>query len=129
VLLARALVARDELPRLLREAGAEVDVVPAYETQPVPAAELAERIRDAAIDVVLLTSSSIVRALVDALGSGARDQLATLTVASIGPITTRTAEELGVRVDVAAQVHTLDGLLDALDGHFRALALPAARGE
>jgi uroporphyrinogen III methyltransferase/synthase len=128
VLLSRALVARDELPRLLREAGAEVDVVPAYETQPVPPAELAERIRNAAVDVVLLTSSSIVRSLVDALGSTARDQLAALTVASIGPVTTQTAEELGVRVDVAADVHTLDGLLDALEAHFRAAASPPRAG-
>jgi uroporphyrinogen III methyltransferase/synthase len=129
VLLSRARVARDELPRLLREAGGEVDVVPAYETQAVPGAELAARIREAAVEVVLLTSSSIVRSLVEALGSTAPEQLAALTVASIGPVTTKTAEELGVRVDVSAGVHTLDGLLDALEAYFRARALPAGGGE
>ena len=41
-----------------------------------------------------------------------------LTVASIGPITTRTAEERGVRVDVTAKTYTVDGLLDALERHF-----------
>ncbi|HEY3500776.1 MAG TPA: uroporphyrinogen-III C-methyltransferase [Polyangiaceae bacterium] len=129
VLIARALVARDELPRLLREAGAEVDVVAAYETRPVPVATVLERLDEARADVVLLTSSSIARSLVTALGPRARDHLASLTVASIGPITTKTAEELGVRVDVAAPVHTLDGLLDALERHFPGAPLPAAPRE
>jgi uroporphyrinogen-III synthase len=40
-------------------------------------------------------------------------------VASIGPITTKTAEELGVRVDVTATTFTVDGLLDALERFFR----------
>lgn len=129
VLIPRALVARDALPDLLREAGAVVDVVAAYETKPVPPSVVLERIEAARVDVALLTSSSIARSLVEALAPNAGERLAALTVASIGPITTQTAAELGVRVDVAAKVHTVEGLLDALEEHFRASALPVAREE
>lgn len=35
-------------------------------------------------------------------------------VACIGPVTADTARHLGLRVDVVAEVHTIDGLVDAL---------------
>jgi uroporphyrinogen III methyltransferase/synthase len=119
VLIVRALVARDALPTLLREAGALVDVVPAYETRPAPAGpkSLVELVETCAVDTVLFTSSSTVSATVERLGASARELLGRLTVASIGPITTRTAEELGIRVDVTATTFTVEGLLDALEAH------------
>jgi uroporphyrinogen III methyltransferase/synthase len=120
VLIVRALVARDALPNLLREAGSEVDVVAAYETRPAAPGpkSLVELVETRAVDTVLFTSSSTVTATVERLGPHARDLLGVLTVASIGPITTRTAEELGIRVDVTATTFTVDGLLDALERHF-----------
>jgi uroporphyrinogen III methyltransferase/synthase len=120
VLIARALVARDVLPALLREAGAEVDVVAAYETRPAPAGpkSLVELVETRAVDTVLFTSSSTVKTTVERLGASAVELLGRLTVASIGPITTRTAEELGLRVDVTATTFTVDGLLDALEKYF-----------
>ena len=39
-------------------------------------------------------------------------------VACIGPVTAATARDLGVRVDLEAEVHTVDGLVDALTSHF-----------
>jgi uroporphyrinogen III methyltransferase/synthase len=110
VLLARAAEARDVLPEALRGRGAEVDVVALYET-------VRERPDDEALaaaqgaDYVTFTSSSTVRNLVEALGerfpSGAR-------VVSIGPVTSETARELGLTVDVEAERHDVDGLLAAL---------------
>ncbi len=125
VLLARALVARDVLPNLLREQGTQVDVVPAYETKPAPAARVLEAFTNGAIDSVLLTSSSTVSALAAALGAGAAEALRNVCVASIGPITSETARQLGIRVDVSATTYTVAGLLDALETHFRAKSLPA----
>lgn len=120
VLIVRALVARDALPNLLREAGAEVDVVAAYETRPAAPGpkSLVELVETRAVDTVLFTSSSTVTTTVERLGPHARELLGALTVASIGPITTRTAEELGIRVDVTATTFTVDGLLDALERYF-----------
>ena len=40
--------------------------------------------------------------------------------ATIGPVTSKTAMERGLRVDVEAAEHTIDGLVDALLGAFRA---------
>jgi uroporphyrinogen III methyltransferase/synthase len=119
VLLARALVARDALPELLRESGARVDVVPVYETVRADAGEaLRGQFEQGEIEVALFTSSSTVNAVVDTLGADAAELLAKVTVASIGPITSQTLSERGIRTDVVASTFTVDGLLDALEAHF-----------
>jgi uroporphyrinogen III methyltransferase/synthase len=120
VLLARAEMARDVVPDTLRAHGAEVDVVAAYRTEPVSgeARERLVRLVEQEADVVLFTSSSMVTALVDALGERAREVLALRTVACIGPVTRETLARAGVRIDVEARVFTVQGLLDALEEHF-----------
>lgn len=115
VLLARAREAREVLPDELRARGVEVEIVAAYETELVagPEAEaLVQGVRESS--AVLLTSSSVVRSLVLALGSH-RELLADKILVSIGPVTTATARELGVSVQVEAQQYTVDGALDALE--------------
>jgi uroporphyrinogen III methyltransferase / synthase len=119
VLIARAQVARDVLPDLLQKAGASVEVVPVYETVAADAgALLSAHFERGEIDVALFTSSSTVNAVVDTLGARAAELLARVTVASIGPITSQTLSERGVRTDVVATTFTVDGLLDALEAHF-----------
>ena len=110
VLIPRAAEARDVLPEGLRERGWDVDVVEAYRTvQGRPSdADLA---RAASADIVTFTSSSTVRnflAVCDTVPP---------TVACIGPITAETAREHGLTVDVEAETHTIDGLLDVLVAH------------
>jgi uroporphyrinogen III methyltransferase/synthase len=110
VLVARATEARDVLPDALRERGAEVDVVALYETvREEPSAEATEAAQGA--DYVTFTSSSTVTNLIAALGdrfpTGAR-------IVSIGPVTSETARAAGLRVDVEAEQHDVDGLLAAL---------------
>lgn len=117
VLLPRALEAREELPSLLRNAGLQVDVVPAYQTLPIGGEKMLELRRlfeRQEIDTVLFTSSSMVQATVAALGADAKCVLAGVCVSSIGPITTATAKRLGIDVDVEASVYTVAGLLDTL---------------
>ena len=109
VLLARAEVARDVLPDGLRAMGWEVDVVDTYRTIPVvPTDE--QRAEVTGADVVTFTSSSTVEHWVAAFGAESVPPL----VACIGPITADTARRLGMRVDVIAEVHTIDGLVDAV---------------
>jgi uroporphyrinogen III methyltransferase/synthase len=117
LLLLRALQAREILPETLAAAGRVVDVVPAYETSAVSgeALEALGRALDGEVDVVLLTSSSMVAAVAGALGPSAAAKLARVTLVSIGPVTSATCQELGIRVDVEASVHTVDGALDALE--------------
>ncbi len=116
VLLPRAKIAREALPTLLREAGAEVDIVTAYVTETSPADAAEVRARLAAVDAVTFTSSSTVESLL-ALVPDAAALLQPLKVASIGPLTTDTAKRLGVRIDVTASEHTSAGLVRALKEH------------
>ena len=121
VLVARAEVAREALPEGLRAAGCEVDTVAAYRTHPAPGALLegvGALLEAGELDVVTLTSSSTVEHLCDGLGERAPQLLARACVACISPVTTRAAEKRGIRVDVTASVHTLPGLVSALEAHF-----------
>jgi uroporphyrinogen III methyltransferase/synthase len=123
VLLPRALVARDALPDALRARGFTVDVVAAYETRPAPAATreaLVRALSTGDVDVAIFTSSSTVTETLAVLGDRATELLGRVTVGSIGPITTRTLADNGVRVDVTAESFTIEGLLLALERHFSA---------
>lgn len=121
VLLPRALEARSALPDALRAAGAEVDVVPAYETRPIPGARRTELVRalsEGEIHAVLFTSASTVESLTDLLGNATAELLERATVASIGPITSRKASEAGLKVHVQAEQYTIEGLLAALERYY-----------
>jgi len=112
VLVARAEQARDVLPDGLRERGYEVDVLPVYRTvKAAPDAEMLARVRRGDVDAITFTSSSTVKNFCDAVGELADPQP---LVVSIGPITSKTAKERGLRVDAEAAEHTIDGLVAAL---------------
>jgi uroporphyrinogen-III synthase len=114
VLLARAEQARDVLPEGLEEKGYAVDVLGTYRTvTATPDADLVERVRNGDVDAVTFTSSSTVTNFCDLLGAVPDPQP---LVVSIGPVTSKTAFERGLRVDVEAEEHTIDGLVDALTG-------------
>jgi len=118
-LLPQALVARPTLAEALEGAGLQVDAVPVYRTVPASlerAAELRSWLRQGAIDIITLTSGSTAERLCDLLGHEAPALLGSVAIASIGPVTTRTAERLGLRVAVTAEQSTIPGLVDALLG-------------
>jgi len=112
VLVARAEQARDVLPAGLSERGYEVDVLPVYRTvTATPDPTALERVRTGGVDALTFTSSSTVTNLCDLLGAVPAPQP---LVVSIGPVTSKTAKERGLRVDVEASEHTIDGLVAAL---------------
>ena len=125
VLLVRAKIARDVIPRELRKAGAEVDVVEAYETVAPKFSE--KRLRALLASKTLrphaitFTSSSTVRNFVELLGlRSARAALQKparhqgVHTASIGPITSATLREFGLPVDIEAKEYTIPGLVAAI---------------
>ena len=125
ILLVRAKVARDVIPRELRRAGAHVDVVEAYETV-VPHSSRT-RLQAALANprrrphLVTFTSSSTVRNFVDLLGARSAKSrvqllqlLAGIRMASIGPVTSQTLRDLGLPVDIAAKQFTIPGLIQAI---------------
>jgi uroporphyrinogen-III synthase len=125
VLLVRAKVARDVIPKELRKAGAVVDVFEAYETV-VPASSRARL--QAALknpnrrpDVITFTSSSTAKNFVQLLGSAGRSRndqrpskLKEVSLASIGPVTSGTLRELKLWVDIEAREYTIPGLVQAI---------------
>jgi uroporphyrinogen III methyltransferase / synthase len=117
VLLPRAEEAREALPERLREMGAKLDVVAAYRTvrDAGSAVEVVAALESGAIHAVTFTSSSTVRNFVESVGAGsAAALLRGVCVASIGPITSATARELGIEPDIEAAEHTIPGLVEAL---------------
>ena len=117
ILLPRAAAAREILPEKLREQGAEVDVVPVYqtvtaETSPEEIAELTQELEDGDIDYVTFTSSSTVHNLIKLLGSTA--PLANVKKACIGPVTAETLKKYGLTPDIEAETYTIEGLVEAI---------------
>lgn len=128
VLLARARVARDVIPRELTKLGARVDVVEAYETV-VPQASR-KRLRAAfesaknRPNVIAFTSSSTVKNFVALLPGNRGSRLPRATkmlngvkLASIGPVTSSTLRGLGLSVDIEAAEYTIPGLIEAIARH------------
>jgi uroporphyrinogen-III synthase len=127
VLVVRAKVARDIIPRELRRAGAHVDVVEAYET--VTPKSSGKRLRGLLANrarrphAITFTSSSTVKNFVQLLGlRGARAALrkpahrSGVHTASIGPVTSATLREFGLPVDIEAREYTIPGLVMAIWG-------------
>lgn len=111
-LLVRAANARDVLPKRLAKLGAIVDEAIAYrtvlETQDGTGAR--ERFERDGADLVTFTSSSTVTNFL-ALKLPWPGNLRT---ASIGPITSETMRQAGLKVDVEAIRHDIDGLVEAI---------------
>jgi uroporphyrinogen III methyltransferase / synthase len=112
ILLVRAEKARDTLPKELSGLGAIVDEASAYRTVPETRDTSGARrrlARDGA-DLITFTSSSTVDNFL-ALGlpwpKGMR-------IASIGPITSKTIRDHGLKVDVEAPRHDISGLVQAI---------------
>jgi uroporphyrinogen III methyltransferase/synthase len=121
VLIPRAAVARDYLPRALEEAGARVDVVPAYRTA-VP--DDLDRGRVAAMlsgsaDCIAFTSSSTVRNLAQLFDTqDLSEALAGVVIACIGDITATTAAYYGLQVEIQPPQFTIPALARAIAGYF-----------
>ncbi len=120
VLLVRAKVARDVIPTQLRNAGAHVDVVEAYETvvPPRSRARLKAALKNSRKrpHVVTFTSSSTVKNFVELLGSRKTKSRALdgVLMSSIGPVTSSTLRDLGLPVNIAAKEFTIPGLVSAI---------------
>ncbi|MCS7009064.1 MAG: uroporphyrinogen-III synthase, partial [Chthoniobacterales bacterium] len=111
-LLPRAEGARDVLPKLLTEMGAIVDEAIAYRTIPEtedPAGGV-RRFREEGADFVTFTSSSTAESF-HSIGLNLPKGCFS---ASIGPITSKSMRELGIRVDIEASRHDIIGLVEAI---------------
>lgn len=116
ILLARAEKARDLLPRELSALGAIVDEGFAYRTVPETRDDSGARRRllEEGADLITFTSSSTVENFL-ALELPWPEKM---QVASIGPITSKTARDHGLEVAVEARRHDIPGLVAAIRKFF-----------
>jgi len=116
-LLLRADIARPLLrERLLADGAAEVRDVAVYETKPSDAlpGELLDALEKKQVNWVTFTSSSTAKNFAALLGPDYRQRLEGVKIASIGPITTGTLNELGLPLTIQAESFDIDGLIDAI---------------
>jgi uroporphyrinogen III methyltransferase/synthase len=112
ILLVRAEKARDVLAKELSTMGAIVDEAFAYRTVPETrdTSGAQRQLAQDGADLIMFTSSSTVENFL-ALGlpwpKGMR-------IASIGPITSKTVRDQGLKVDVEARRHDINGLVQAV---------------
>ena len=120
ILIPRAEVAREVLPDELRDMGAEVDVVTAYRTvRPEPELDwIRKYFLDKKVSAITFTSSSTVKNFVEMFGKEAGSLLDSVVVACIGPVTRKTAEELGIKTDIMPKEYTTPALAEALVEYF-----------
>ncbi|MFN2498842.1 MAG: uroporphyrinogen-III synthase [Pyrinomonadaceae bacterium] len=125
ILLPRASVARDLLPKALEAAGARVDVVPVYRTALPPDLD---RGRVAAMlsggaDCIAFTSASTVKNLARLFDTQDLDVvLAGVTIACLGDVTAATAADLGLQVDILPAQPTIPFFAFAIADHFARLS-------
>jgi len=118
ILIPRAEKARDILPAALAAAGGQVDVVAVYRTEKpanLDVDSVLEMFKNRTIHAVTFTSSSTVSNFVDIVGSlRIGELLKGVMTASIGPVTTESARQLGLDVTVEAHEYTIDGLVNSM---------------
>jgi uroporphyrinogen III methyltransferase/synthase len=120
-LIPRATVARDYLPAALTEAGARVDVVPAYRTVlpgNLDRGKISALLAGGA-DCIAFTSSSTVRNLAQLFDTADLGLvLESVVIACIGDITSQTAREFGLQPKIQPQEFTVPALVQAITKYF-----------
>jgi uroporphyrinogen III methyltransferase / synthase len=121
VLFPKADRARDIIPSGLTLLGAGVTAPTAYRNivpGVLPAAIL-KALEERRIDCITFTSSSTAENLAAMIGENRLLHLLDgVTVASIGPITSKTCRELGLEVQIEPREYTIEALTGAIVGHF-----------
>src|SRR5213592_1410921 len=112
ILVVHAEKARDVLPKELSVAGGIVDEAFAYRTVPEARDTSGARrqLAEHGADLITFTSSSTVENFL-ALGLSWPQGM---RIASIGPITSKTVRDQGLKVDVEARRHDINGLVQAI---------------
>lgn len=124
VLFPRGDRAREVIPEELTRLGAQVLAPIAYrnETPESLPDEALRALEERRVDGVTFTSSSTVKNLAQILGDNRFLHLMEkVTVASIGPITSKSCRELGLEVHLEPKKYTLDGLTEELLAYFGTL--------
>jgi uroporphyrinogen III methyltransferase/synthase len=110
VLLVRASTGRQVLPKKLKKHCIVKDVI-LYDVIAPRHVHMKEVMK---ADAVIFTSSRSVKNLYAAIGKELKQGLKNVKVCAIGPITARTLEDFGIKVDVVPSEYTVEACLEAL---------------
>jgi uroporphyrinogen III methyltransferase / synthase len=121
ILIPRAAVGRDYLPKSLEEAGARVDVVTAYRTvvpENLDRGRLSAMLTGSADCIAFMSSSSVknLALLFDSHDLG--EKLRGLIIACIGEVTAATAAYYGLQVDIQPDETTSTALANAIAEYY-----------
>jgi len=119
-LIVRAREAREILGNILKKAGAKVDEVESYRMiLPKENASLLAEVLKKDLDLVVFASSNTARNYLElAKIAGVEDQAKKIPTACIGPITSRSAKEIGLRVVIQPKKSTMSDLIKAIKSYF-----------
>ena len=119
VLLPSSDIGRNILETGLNKLGAITNRIAVYKTsRPVDTEDRAYRALRSDLDLITFTSSSTVTNFLDILGND-KQYLEDVPIACIGPITAATARQLGLKVELIADVHTVEGLVESIANYFQ----------
>ena len=114
-------IARDTIPEKLREIGAEVVRVTAYETIPVkyPEGEILDLFKKQTIDAVVFASSSAVDNLMACVSErNSKFIIPKMRAVSIGPSTSAALRSYGIEPAAEAEKPSAEGIINALILYF-----------
>ncbi len=116
ILWVKAEQTREVITNELTGMGAIVDEAIAYRTVPETEenCDAITRFKEEGADVITFTSSSTVEHFLD-LKLPLSDKI---KIASIGPITSKTLKDRGLRIDIEAKDHSIPGLVSAIERYF-----------
>lgn len=120
-LLPRAEEAREILPEEIRRLGGRVDVCPVYKAirPDCGSAQMTAVLKRGPIDMLTFASSSTLKNFIAMVGRDEMDsRFKDSAIACIGPITARTAEEFGLRVDVMPKDYTFSAMTTAIVDYY-----------
>jgi uroporphyrinogen III methyltransferase / synthase len=116
VLLARADIGSKELSKGLRQKGIDFVDLTVYKTvsENMSSRDWLEIVQEEKPDFITFASSSTVRNFLACIGNENIDSIKDIKVVCIGPVTAKTAEDMGLKVSAVADVYTIDGLVKKL---------------
>jgi uroporphyrinogen-III synthase len=122
ILFPRAHEGRELIPQEMEKVGAEVVVLPVYQTAPaVPKnlAELHRRLHERKIDAITFASPSAVQQFFHLLPLSEWPGLGEICLAVIGPTTAAAIREHGLRASVMPETTSAVALIEAIAEHFQ----------
>lgn len=122
ILLPRADIARADLRLGLEKCGAQISEVIAYQTsiEDKQDEKVIEEIQSGCFDLVTFTSSSTVKNFVQLIGRKYLKQaFSSASIASIGPITQKTAVSFGLKVNIQPEKYTIPDLVQSIVKYYK----------